>query len=283
VLSISVLRPGDAAAFAPLAFPRHRSDLLDLGPPGNTVAVGADVLGEPWGLALAGLTGEAVGRLHSVVVIERARRRGLATRMLAEFEPVLRARGISRLVASYRGDRPYSVATERLLRRCGFEPLPDQSVLELRYRAARLLESPALNLRCDGAEVVPYSPERLEPLLQLYEESGLAPANVLPGASDPALATLVAVEGEVAACVLGYRAAPDAGHVTLLFVRRELRRRGLGAFAVRGFVLRLVEQGLAHLTCEVRLSNAACLPFTDGKLAPLIDSRAFIHSVGKSL
>ncbi len=283
MLSVSVLRPDEAAAFAPLVYPRHRSDLRDLWPSGRTVAVGAEVLGEPWGLALAGLMGEGVARLHSVVVMERARRRGLATRMLAELESALRAGGVSRLVSSYRGDRPFSVATERLHRRCGFEPLPDQSLLELRYQTARLLESPALNLPCADAEVVPYGPERLEPLLQLREESGLAPANVQPGASDPTLATLVALEGEVAACVLGYRAAPDTGHVTLLFVRRDLRRRGLGAFAVRGFVLRLVEQGLAHLTCEVRLNNAACLPFTDGKLAPMIDSRAVVHSVGKSL
>ena len=283
MLAVSVLRPGRAAAYAPLSFPRHRSDLLDLGPPGGTVAVGADVRGEPWGLALAQLTGAGVGRLQSVAVIERARRRGLATRMLAELERALRARGVSRLVAAYRGDRPHSEATARLLARRGFEHFPDQSVLQLRYSSARLLGSPALNLPCEGAEVVPFSPERLEPLLRLDEPSGLAPANVLPGASDPTLATLVALDGEVAACVLGYRAAPETGHVTLLFVRREVRRRGLGAFAVRGFVLRFVEQGLTYLSCEVRLSNSASLPFTDGKLAPLIDSRAVVHSVGKSL
>jgi ribosomal protein S18 acetylase RimI-like enzyme len=283
LLSVSVLRPEEAAAYAPLAFPRHRNDLLDLGPVGKTVAVGADVLGEPWGLALAGLSGAGVGCLHSVAVIERARRRGLATRMLTELETALCTRGVSRLVASYRGDRPHSGATARLLRRRGFELLPDRSVLEIRYRTARLLESPALNLPCDGAEAVPYSSERLEPLLQLEEESGLAPANVLPGANDPALATLVELDGEVAACVLGYRATPETGHVTLLFVRRALRRRGLGAFAVRGFVLRLAEQGLTNLTCEVRLSNAACLPFTDGKLASLIESRAVVYTVGKSL
>jgi ribosomal protein S18 acetylase RimI-like enzyme len=283
VLSVSVLRPHEAAAYAPLCFPRHRGDLLDLGSPGRTVAVGANVLGEPWGLALAQLTGSGVGRLQSVAVIERARRRGLATRMLAELETALRARGVSRLVASYRGDRPHSEAAARLLGRRRFEHFPDQSVLQLRYRSARLLESPALNLPCEGAEVVPFSPERLEPLLRLDESSGLAPANVLPGANDPTLATLVALDGEVAACILGYRAAPETGHVTLLFVRREIRRRRLGAFAARGFVLRLVEQGLTYLSCEVRLSNNACLPFTDGKLASLIDSRVVVHSVGKSL
>ncbi|HQR46105.1 MAG TPA: GNAT family N-acetyltransferase [Thermoanaerobaculia bacterium] len=266
-----------------LAFPRYRRDLLDLGPKGRAVAVGADVLGEPWGLALVGLADAGAARLLSVAVIERARRRGLATRMLAELEENLRARGVSRLVAAYRGDRPHSQATDRLLRRRGFEPLPGQPVLELRYRTARLLESPALYLPCEGAEVVPYSAERLGPLLELGEESGLAPANVLPAANDPTLATLVALDGEVAACMLGFRAAPDTGHVALLFVRRELRRRGLAAFATRGFVLRLVEQGLAYLSCEVRLSNAACLPYTDGKLAPVIDSRAIVHSVGKSL
>ena len=177
----------------------------------------------------------------------------------------------------------HSEATDRLLRRRGFEPLPGQPVLEIRYRTARLLESPALYVLCEGAEVVPYTPERLEPLLELGEESGLAPASVLPAANDPTLATLVALDGEVAACMLGFRVAPDTGHVALLFVRRELRRRGLAAFATRGFVLRLVEQGLAYLSCEVQLSNAACLPYTDGKLAPVIDSRAIVHSVGKSL
>ena len=67
------------------------------------MTAGAGVPGEPWGVALAGLTGGAVGRMQSVAVIERARRRGVATQMLAELKTALRAGGVSRFVASNGG------------------------------------------------------------------------------------------------------------------------------------------------------------------------------------
>ena len=67
------------------------------------MAAGAGVLDEPWGVALAGLTGGAVGRMQSVAVIERARRRGVATQMLAELKTTPRAGSVSRFVASNGG------------------------------------------------------------------------------------------------------------------------------------------------------------------------------------
>lgn len=282
MLAVSRLGPDEAAAYTPLAFPRYRHGLLDLGPHGRTVAVGADVLGDPWGLALAQVTDAHLGLLRSVVVIERARRRGLASWMLLELEAALRARGVQRLVAFYRGDRPHSEAVAGLLARCGFEHSSDRSVLELRYRVARAIESPALNLPCAGAEVVPFTAARFEALLSLDEASGMAPANVPPDANDPALAILVALRGEMAACMLGFRADTETAHVTLLFVRREFRRARLATFATRAFLLRLMELGLVNLSCEVRLNNLASLSFVDGKLAPMIESRAIVHGAHKA-
>ena len=281
MISCSVLLPDEAPRYSRLTFPLYRNALLDLGSNASTVAVGADVLGAPWALALGHVTRARDGLLLSIAVTERARRRGIATQLMVEIEQALRARGVERLVTSYRADRPHGTAVARLLERRGFQHPANQSIVELRYRLTRLLEAPALNVPCPGAEVVPFSTDRLAPLMLLEEDSGLSPAKVSPDTSDPTLATLITMHGKVAACVLGYRADAETGHIRLLFVRRELRRGGLGAFATRCFVLRLLDLGLTHLSCEVRLSDQAWLPFADGKLGPVADSRLILRSAHK--
>jgi ribosomal protein S18 acetylase RimI-like enzyme len=282
LFSLSTLEPADAPAYAALAFPRHRQLLLlDAGASGTTVAIGASVLGEPRGLALAGPVRGPVTALLSVVVAPDARRVGLATRLLEELEGALRARGVGVVVAPYRADRAHSEAVARLLARRGFEPL--RSVVELVYPIERLLEAPALNVACPGAAVVDFTPERVAPLLELHEPSEITPATVPPEASDPALATLVAIDGEVAACVLGHRAGPETAYIQLLFVRRELRRQGLAAFATRSFLLRLLDCGIPRVSCEVSLDNTASLPFADAALAPYAEHRAIVHVVRKAL
>lgn len=109
------------------------------------------------------------------------------------------------------------------------------------------------------------------------------PASVPAHANDPELATLVTLDGSVAACVLGFRIDAETGYLMLLFVHPERRRRGVGAFATRAFLLRLREHGMKYIRCEVRLDNAACLPFADGKLAPVVATRSILRGAFKSL
>ena len=280
--AISILEPRDAPAYRSLAFPRHEPLLVhDLGASGTTVAAGAWNAGAPRGLALAGPTGGEVAALHAVVVSEDARRQGVATRLLEALESTVRLRGVRRLVASVRGNRPHSDAVSRLLARRQFEPV--RSVVEIVYPIARLLHAPALAAPCRGAAVVACTPERMAPLLGLSDPSGMAPANVAPEDNDPELATLIARDDIVAGCVLGRRITADTVYMSLLFVRPELRRSQVAAFAVRQFLHRMIERGFERLSCEVSVDNSACLALADIALGEYAEHRAVVHVVEKSL
>ncbi len=277
----SILQPAEAPAYRSLAFPRHLPLLLhDLDPSGTTIAVGAARGGVPVGLALAGPIGGTVAAVHAVVVAPGARRRGVGTGLLGALEAAARERGVRHLVGVHRADRPGSHAIERLLASRGFERV--RSVVEFVFPVARLNRAPVLDVTCPGAVEVPYTPERLAPLRAFREPSRMDPAALGPDDVDPELATLVALDGRVVACMLGRRAGPATAYVSLLFVHPDLRRRSwLAAFTLKRFLGRLLAHDIARLTCEVALDNAASLAFVDDGLRRYADHRAIVHVVRK--
>ena len=216
--------------------------LHDVGASGTTVAVGATVRGMPIGLALAGPLGGEVAALHGIVVAPPARRRGVGTGLLQALEAAVRGRGVRRLVGAHHANRPDSEAIVRLLARARFERV--RSVVELVFTVSRLIQAPVLGVSCRGAEVVSYTTERMAPLLAMREPSRIDPATIRAEDNDADLATVVAIDGQVAACALARRAGPDTAYLSLLFVRPELRRRRwLAAFILKRFLDRLVERG----------------------------------------
>ena len=278
----SLLTPEEAPAYRSLAFPRHAALLVDdLGPGGTTVAVGASCAGVPCALALAGPVGE-VAALYAIVVAPHVRRRRIGTQLITELEAVLRTRGVRRLIGSHRGDRPDSEAVTRLLARSDFARV--RSVVELVYPVARLEKAPVLDVTCRGAELVPFTPERVAPLLELQEPPELLRAAFEPHAYDPDLSVLVALDGETAGCMLARRIGADVAYCPLLYVRPELRRRTrLAAWVLKCFLRRLTERGVVRFSCDVSLDNTASLAFTDEKLGVYACHRAVVHIVAKTL
>ena len=280
-VSYRLLEPGDVAGYRSLAFPRHQPLLRhDIGASGTILAVGAS-RGAACGLALAGPTDRETASVHAVVVAPEARHQGVGAGLLEALEAAVRARGVRRLVASHRGDRPMSGAVSRLLARRGFVPV--RSVIEIIYPMAPMIQAPYLDLSCPGAAVVAYSPERLAPLLQAEEPSGMAPANVAPEDNDPVVATLVAMDGEVAACVLGRQQTAETVYMSLLYVRPELRRSHLSAFALKAFLGRMLARGFTRFSCEISTDNDACLGLAVTNLGEYAEHRALVHMLGKLL
>jgi len=282
VASCSVLAPVDAPAYRGLAFPRHRPLLLDDLHTGGTVAVGAELAGQPIGLALAGPSGGDVASLHAVVVAASVRGRGIGGQLLGTLEAAMHARGVRRLVAAHRSDRPNSDLVGRLLARAGYER--SGAVVEFVFSVPRVAQAPVLRVSCSQAEVIAHTPERLAALCAVREPSGMDPGALSADDVDPMLATLVAVDGQSAACMLGRREGHDTAYASLLFVRPDLRRRTrLAAFTVRRFLERLTAHGISTLTCEVSLDNAESLAFVDQRLSPFAEHRAVVHIVGKTI
>jgi len=278
------LGPEDAAAFSHLAFPRHRGYLnriaLDGPDPaqrGQSAAVGADVLGQPIGLALAARARDpSRADLLSIVVAASMRRGGIGSGLLAHLERELSTAGVSELCARV-AEGEQSVAFLRLLDRRGYEPFEDESDVWYTARSLRLLESPGLAATCPGVEIAPFTEDLLERVSPLGDAEGFSPTYLPADEFEPAWSFLARRDGSVIGWMLGHRVA-EAVRVSSLYTVPGHRSLGLAASLIRTFVQHVADEHVSRVTWEVRLAHRAWCRLMDQLLARYSDERLIIRS-----
>jgi GNAT superfamily N-acetyltransferase len=290
VIHYERLGPEDAAAFSHLAFPRHREYLnrlaLDGPDPAQrgrpAAAVGASVLGQPIGLALAARARDpSRADVLSIVVAASMRRGGIGSGLLAHLERELSTAGVSELCARV-AEGEQSVAFLRLLDRRGYEAFEDESDVWYAARPLRLLESPGLAVTCPGVEIVPLTEELLERVGPLGDAEGFSPTYLSADEFDPSWSFLGRRDGTVVGWMLGHAVA-ESVRVSSLYTVPGHRSLRLAASLIRTFVQHVADEHVRGVTWEVRLAHRAWCRLMDQLLARYSDERLVIRSRRKTL
>ncbi len=112
----------------------------------------------------------------------------------------------------------------------------------------------------DAITLVPLTEELLPPVLELEKLCFSLPWSreaFLPELTDPGCFWRAAMRGETLAGYAGFRAVLDEGYISNIAVSPALRRQGIGAALLRAMLEEGARRGLAFLTLEVRVGNAA--------------------------
>ena len=106
-------------SFESLTFPYFRPLLTEAGLNNRLVTIGASLLRQPVGLALAEIDAEdrSKAEIHSIAVAAAHRKVGLGYRLLQEMEEALAQRGVTNVQITYMSGLPYTSIIEKLLQR----------------------------------------------------------------------------------------------------------------------------------------------------------------------
>ncbi len=238
---VTTLCDQDSSPYQAFTFPlfRPRFAWLAAGESSPLVAVGAQVLEEPAGLALFEMDAPGqTAELLSVFTVPAFRRQGVATALIRHGEQVLAQRGIKRIRVVYEQGRPHSDAMRHLLAALRYPAATVRAyvgrVQGHKLRDAAWLKPPQLP-RC--FEIFLWRELKPEERRQIQESQGRAPW--YPDQLDPF--RFEPVEGlnsvglrfqdEVVGWQINHRIAEDTIRYTALFVRQDLQTTGV-AFAL---------------------------------------------------
>lgn len=265
----------DAARFAGLTRADLRPRLLLPPAARPTVAVGAEALGRPIGLALAELYASRYAEVLSLYVAPPWRGSGLGTELLARLERELVARGAALADLLYTTGTATTASLESALRRLGW-PEPERRMVVCRFRPERILEAPWLEPQVLPAafEVFPWTDLRASERLALAER-GWYPRDLDPleeeATLEPCNSLGLRYRGELAGWLITHRVDANTVRYTSGFVRSDLQRTArlipLGRLAME----RQVAAGIPFGTWAVSFGRPRMVRLVRGRLAPYLE------------
>lgn len=272
--SIERLARADASRYWSLTFPFFRGLLDDR----RSVAIGAELLGRPVGLALAGAEAEypTVGRIHSIAVVEDQRRLGLGAALLARVEDELEKEGYRGASAVYMEGMANTGVVEHMLDARGYLP-PRRRMVICESDFETITRAPWMRRRPfpEGYEVFPWvelQPGEREDVLARQREREWYPETLSPFPDEEKLEPVSSLglryHGQVVGWCITHRMRRDMIRFFRLFVRRDLQPLGRAAQLLSESIWRHegTEVDKAHF--DVAVHNRAMLRFVERRLAP---------------
>ena len=289
-LTYRSLRPGSDEVPAPWTFPSYRH-LLALEPTTRFEKRGASGLvkpfafvaeakGRPVGLILGCLPLEespAQGELLSLFVDAEHRRRGVATRLVAELEEALAAEGCESLEAVYMTGSPYIDAVEKALARRSWQE-PTVRMVVIKGTLDEAMNTPWYNRyrQRKDFELVPWSEvfEQIDELKEAHREDSWIAEDLEPWKFDmsyvePHSSMGVLLHGELVGWIINHRVDDETVRVTNAHLRPDLSRRARMVPVISESLRRASENGFTKLTLTapsyhpqmVRFATRWCAPF----------------------
>jgi GNAT superfamily N-acetyltransferase len=257
-------------------------------------AVALDSRG-PVGLALVATgrpAGASTAQLFSLAVLPGHRRRGLGGALIASAERLARDSGALAIEGAYRTSWRSREAIEGLLSSRGWS-VPETLLVLARGEtglARELVRAGAPPLP-EGAELFGWdelaAAER-ERILARQQEQPWYPDILTPFQEEPRLEPTISVglrwRGEVAGWMICHRVAFDTLQYSALFLRGDLRARGLGWALLREAARRrLADPDIRYSILAVDARNRRMLALVEGRLRPYLASTSELRVSRKGL
>ena len=251
------------------------------------VAVGAQIVGQPVGLLLARMSAEdsRAGEIHSLFVSAPRRRRGMATRMLAEAECELRRRGAIGVAITYMDGGSSTPALEALLDKLGWEP-PQPRMLICQSDFETIAKAPWMARRefPAGFEVFQWvdltAAERAE-ILERQSRERWFPELLTPfwkeHLIEPASSLGLRYRGEIVGWCISHRVDRETIRFARLFVRRDLQATGRAVTLLAQSIYRHENTEVRKAIFDVAAQNETMLRFVQRRLAPWMISMRTIQ------
>jgi GNAT superfamily N-acetyltransferase len=246
---------GDTRIVQPLAIGAWRGEL-----PVGLVLIEAPEQGDPH-----------VPELLSVYVLEKARRAGVGTGLVAAAEDELRRRGFDRLQAVYMTGKPGIAAVERMFQNRGWAA-PVVRTVTVRFTPRGAATAPwfgRVRLPSDDFEIFPWTGltrEERASIISSHQESawiaeGLEPWRHDSYGFDPVSSLGLRYRGTVVGWVINHRLSEDCVRFTCSFMRRDLSRRGRILPLYTESIRRLADTGCRECTLVTPLMYAEMVEF----------------------
>jgi GNAT superfamily N-acetyltransferase len=267
------------ASYAELTFPSLQEELLAESGRVRVVAAGASWFGKPVGLVWANYwPRHGYGRIRTMFVIGKYRRRGIGSAMLRELESALEQSGCREMSFEYRQDSDRSPMWERLFRKSGWEPAPNT------YRTFILSTERFFEMDWVRSEVTCLPPgfsifswgelkEEERAVLKAGEgvwyPSALSPF-YNPGKTNPKLSVGLRRGSEIVGWVTIQHYDDETAIGDRMYVRPPYQSQGRVIPAMTEAIRRVAEAGYPYLRFEVSGANTPMLRFVERRMKPCI-------------
>jgi GNAT superfamily N-acetyltransferase len=227
--------------------------------------------------------------LLSLFVAPKARRQGLGSKLVDEFEQAVAAAGFTRIEIVYMSGAPEIESLERILARHGWsEPTP--RMLVLRGSLSTFVTAPWYGKYRLGSGLSLFSwsevtPEDITRLQESQAAGPWIPEDLLPWRHRNTDESSVGIRGNegVVGWVINHRVGDDLVRFTCSFIRRDLARRGRIVPAYSEAVRRAVEAGYKRIMFTVPMRHANMVEFGRRWCAPYLEFQGETRGASKDL
>lgn len=280
--TVSLLNAFTAPGYESFTYPAYRDLLRCIDSTGTVVAVGATYESEKVALAMGRVIFPDRGEVLSLYVANKHRLLGLGAALLSRLEGVLAGSGCTRLLLTYPAGRPSTMALDRLLARRNWAPSQARMLLcrvHTGIAHAQWVQRDSLPKPYrifPWAEITRIQAAAIE---RKQERESWIPENLVPFQherdAEPINSLALSHEEEVVGWVLTHRIASDTIRYTVLFVRSDLQRLGLGvsllAEAIRRQISVLGQCSFGSF--GVPVENTPMIRFVNKRFSPYLISR----------
>lgn len=279
--TISSLNNQTAQRYECLTFPSYQKQLQKIG--STTIAIGASLMQQPIGLALAEIKSYSDGTSATVLslfVKERYRNLGIGTALMIKLEAKLLVRGCNRVELIYMSGKATTTALEKLLTKLGWGEFKSR-LLVCKSTTEKLAKAPWLRQRQlpSSYSIVPWvdlAPKYKQKIAQRQQQQEWYPESLNPFGEPDLLEPLNSLallhHDEVVGWTINHRIEPDMIRYTSLFVRKDLQKIGRAIPMLTEAIRRQINSEIIHNICCVEAANAPMLQFVQRRLSPYLTS-----------
>jgi len=282
------LQGSEGNAFEMMTFPAYRH-MTALEPtvrmprehddePFNPIAVGAIVEGRPVGLALGGVAADTDEvEILSLFVAKEFRRRGVARKLVQEFEDHARSLGRPRLTAVYMTGRPGNDVFEHIALSLGWNE-PETRMVSVRFSRESLASAPWMGRYKlgEGWEIFPWADlttEEYERIRASNEEKEWIKPDLVPWKFDrfgvePKTSVGARYKGEVVGWVINHQIESNTIRYTCSFMRQPWGKMGKIVPLYSESFQRFVESGCEFASFTTPLHHKGMVAFAKRWFGP---------------
>jgi GNAT superfamily N-acetyltransferase len=279
--ALTKLSQSTAAGYEGFTFSPFQPKLQTLEAQGATVAIGASLMQQPIGLALAEIQQDSkTANILSLFVNPRYRNLGIGTSLLTQLEETLSEKGCTKVEIVYMNGKPSTADLERLLQKLNWTP-PQPRMLVCKSTIKKIAAAPWLYKYSLPPEFTLFpwfdlTPAQRQQIQQQQDQQQWYPEILSPfndqSRQEPLNSLCLLYQKEVVGWMITHRIAPDTIRYTSLFIRQDLQKLGRAIPLLAEAIKRQVNSEILSGIWTVWLDNQPMVNFVKRRMAPYLIS-----------